>query len=364
MTLLYVTDAYAVLGGLERVLADKMNYLAEECDYDIYLLTINQGRHDFPFPLHHKVRHIDLGIGLHQQYAYHGFKRLLKNRELYSLLEKRIHETLLHVAVDVMVCVKLDFVGVLNKVRRNVPLVVESHSLCKAEEIAGAGWLRRLHVWTFKRQVRKASAVVALTAGDARDWRCYNQHVCVIPNIVHFSDRCNNNSRAENSVVFVGRNDKQKDINSLLHIWSLVYAKHQDWTLEVYGDFEINAPGIRVFKPTSDMMAHYSCGAILILTSLFEPFGLVLPEAMSCGLPVIAFDCPYGPAEIITDGGDGFLIKNRNVKAFAERVCQLIENPDLRIQMGQAGIESAQRYQADVIMPKWKELFEQLCRKG
>ena len=96
------------------------------------------------------------------------------------------------------------------------------------------------------------------------------------------------------------------------------------------------------------------------MTSLFEPFGLVLPEAMSCGLSVVAFDCPYGPADIITDGVDGFLIKNRDIQGFADRVCQLIENEELRHQMGQNGIVSSQRYRADVIMPKWINLFENL----
>ena len=96
------------------------------------------------------------------------------------------------------------------------------------------------------------------------------------------------------------------------------------------------------------------------MTSRYEPFGLVLPEAMSCGLPVIAFNCPYGPADIITDGQDGFLVKNRDINAFAEKVCLLIENPELRKTMGQAGIYSSKRYDVSSIMPMWKELFKQL----
>jgi glycosyltransferase involved in cell wall biosynthesis len=87
---------------------------------------------------------------------------------------------------------------------------------------------------------------------------------------------------------------------------------------------------------------------------LFEPFGLVLPEAMSCGLPVVAFDCPYGPSDIISDGVDGFLVKDRDVDAFADKVCLLIENEALRRQMGQKGIASAQRYRAEAIMPMWE----------
>ena len=155
----------------------------------------------------------------------------------------------------------------------------------------------------------------------------------------------------------------QKDFDSLLRIWSIIFSRHSDWTLDIYTDGEVQAPGVCVFKPVTNMMEHYCNSSVLLLTSLFEPFGLVLPEAMSCGLPVVSFDCPYGPADIITDGVDGFLIKNRDILAFADRVCQLIEDKELRLRMGQAAVKSAQRYRADVIMPKWKELFESLCRK-
>ena len=142
-----------------------------------------------------------------------------------------------------------------------------------------------------------------------------------------------------------------------------MYSRHSDWTLDVYTDGKIDAPGISVYKPVANIMDKYSDCSVLLLTSIFEPFGLVLPEAMSCGLPVVAFDCPYGPADIITDGVDGFLVKNRDINEFANRVCQLIEDKDLRVRMGLAGVKSSQRYRADVIMPKWKELFERLCQK-
>ena len=81
---------------------------------------------------------------------------------------------------------------------------------------------------------------------------------------------------------------------------------------------------------------------------------------MSCGLPVVAFNCPFGPAEQIKNGENGFLVENRDVRAFADRVCQLIEDKELRLKMGRAGITSVQRYRPEIIMPKWKELFESM----
>lgn len=363
MKLLYITDAFAVFGGMERVLADKMNYLAEHLGYEVFFLTVNQGEHSHSFPLHPLIKHIDLDVRLHQQYAFRGIKRFLIHRQLVSQLKDRLKKTLLKINADVIVCAKLDFVGILHEVRGRTPLIVESHTLCKADYFERSGYLRRLHVREYKRQVKKADAVVTLTAGDAIDWRKYNKQVFVIPNVVHLNESEIYTANTDKRIVFVGRFTLQKDFDSLLRIWSIIFSRHSDWTLDIYTDGEVQAPGVCVFKPVANMMEHYCNSSVLLLTSLFEPFGLVLPEAMSCGLPVVSFDCPYGPADIITDGVDGFLIKNRDVQAFADRVCQLIEDKELRVRMGQAAIKSAQRYRADVIMPKWKELFERLCRK-
>ena len=363
MKLLYITDAFAVFGGMERVLADKMNYLAEHLGYEVFFLTVNQGEHSHPFPLHPLIKHIDLDVRLHQQYAFRGIKRFLIHRQLVSQVKDRLRKTLLQINADVIVCAKLDFVGILNEVRGRTPLIVESHTLCKADYFERSGYLRRLHVREYKRQVKKADAVVTLTAGDAIDWRKYNKQVFVIPNVVHLIESEIYTANTDKRIFFVGRFTLQKDFDSLLRIWSIIFSLHSDWTLDIYTDGEVQAPGVCVFKPVANMMEHYCNSSVLLLTSLFEPFGLVLPEAMSCGLPVVSFDCPYGPADIITDGVDGFLIKNRDVQAFADRVCQLIEDKELRVRMGLAAIKSSQRYRADVIMPKWKELFDRLCRK-
>ena len=115
-------------------------------------------------------------------------------------------------------------------------------------------------------------------------------------------------------------------------------------------------------QPTTSIDEKYLKSSMLLMTSRFEPFGLVLPEAMSYGLPVIAFDCPYGPADIISEGKDGFLIKNRDINDYVEKVCLLMENEDLRIKMGQAGILSSQRFKVNNIMPQWIQLFNQLSK--
>ena len=367
MTILYVTDAFAVWGGMERVLADKMNYLAEQHGYNIYLLTTNQGDHPLTFDLHPNVIHIDLKIRMHQQYLYQGISRIYKRIKLMQILKMRLGDAFREIMPDVIVCLKLDFVNVILKQKGKIPLVFESHTLCKSEKFDRVGKLRRIYVWFLKRRIKKVEAVVALTQGDAMDWRFINDNVHIIPNVVHLNTGGSFASCNQKSVIFVGRFSQQKDIESLLQIWFLVHQKHEDWFLDIYGDGELknsflpvissmNA-NVRVHDPTADIMDKYKNSSVLVLTSLYEPFGLVLPEAMSCGLPVVAFDCPYGPVDIITDGVDGFLIRNRNVEAFANKVCQLIENVHLRIKMGQAGIKSSKRYDFNRIMPLWSNIL-------
>ena len=370
MRIVYVTDAFAVWGGMERVLSDKMNALAGQYGWEVTLITTNQGEHQLTYGLKPNVMHIDLGVRSQQEYLYRGLRKFLKRRELRQILKNRIKRAIEDIRPDVIVCVKLDFVSVLANLKGDIPLIVESHTLCHSENMDEVGMLRRMYIWSLKRSIRKADAVVALTEGDANDWKAYNDNVHVIPNVVNLNDSGSYASFEQKSVIYVGRFSKQKDIDSLLRIWAIIHQQYPDWQLDIYGEGELkdnylsiiqkmNA-NIHVFEPTANIMEVYREHSILLLTSKYEPFGLVLPEAMSCGLPVVAFDCSYGPADIITDGVDGYLIEDRDVELFAQRVGQLISDYDLRVQMGKAAVISSQRYQASCIMPQWIQLFEQL----
>ena len=215
--------------------------------------------------------------------------------------------------------------------------------------------------------------IVSLTQSDAVEWKKINPNVKVIPNVVHLNDTGRYSDCLSKSAIFVGRYSYQKDIESLLKIWELVCQRYPDWKLHLFCGFgdqkeilqsAVSQQGTNVVlhQPTSYICEEYVRSSMLLMTSRFEPFGLVLPEAMSCGLPVVSFDCPYGPVDIISEGIDGFLIRNRNIEDFVEKICLLIENSELRIQMGKAGIMSSKRYCADRVMPHWNSLFETLIQ--
>lgn len=368
MRILYTYSSLAVWGGVERVFVDKMNYLATQKGYDVFMLTTCQGRHLVPYVLNDRIHLADIGIQFHKQYQYAGLRRLVDHYRRINLFEKRFKEKVLEICPDIIICTTADPVRSITKVKGRIPLIVESHSSYLAESFEKKSIFSKLNSYVNRLLLHNASGIVALTKQDAVNWRKVNAFVSVIPNIVHLNDTGTYSDCNSNHVIFVGRITYQKGIDALIKVWSIVQKKHSDWILDIYGEGELKEYYKKVIEeldinivihlPESTILQRYCDSSILLLTSVYEPFGLVMPEAMSCGLPVVAFDCPYGPADIITDGVDGFLVKNRDINEFANRVCQLIDDKELRVRMGQAAIKSSQRYRADVIMPKWEELFK------
>ena len=373
MNIIYITDTLALWGGIEKVLSCKAKELTERFGYHVRILTTNQGSHPLPFEFSENVSYVDLDVNLHRQYRFKAIKRLLFLYRTRKLFRARLQEQIEEFNADVVVLIMLNYADILVGALKHTSWIFESHSSFYSDKYERKGFLYRFNCFVNKQCLRHASGVVALTKMDASNWQKVNPFTSVIPNIVHLNDTGVYSDCHSNHVIFVGRFFFQKGIDVLIDVWKIVHMRHPDWVLDMFGEGELIGYfkkiiddlniNIIIHHPEATILQRYCESSMLLLTSVYEPFGLVLPEAMSCGLPVVSFDCPYGPADIITDGVDGFLIKDRNISEFADRVCQLIEDKDLRVRMGQAAIKSSQRYRADIIMPQWKDLFENLCRK-
>ena len=276
MKILYLFRSLAVWGGIERILVDKMNWLASKEDIDVYMLTTDQGDHPIPYQVCNNVHIEDLGISFHRRYQ-----------------------------PDVIVCTTADQIDIITEVKRRIPLVVESHSICSRTIEQGENAVLRIYRrFKFLKSLSKTDCVVALTVGDAEEWRHFHHHVIVIPNMLH-PCKVESSPLTSKRVIWVGRFDYQKRAEVAIDIWKHVVNRYPDWSLDIYGEGEYESEialmtsstrNVFLHKPTSHIFDCYSNSSILISTSLFEPFGLVIAEAMSCGLPVVAFDCPYGPA--------------------------------------------------------------------
>lgn len=368
----YIYRAIAHYRGMERIFVDKINSLVRLYGYDVWLITADQGKHPLAYPLDEKAHHVDLNIRFHSASKYIIPIRHLEKIRLQYLFVKRLKNLIAQQNPDVLICNTDVFTNLVIMSKGKVPVIVESHCICRytcrrEDEKFHHRFIRWYTFWNY----RHADSFVALTEADAMEWKKYNSKAIAITNIVHLNPLNRISDCNSKHVIFTSRFARQKGILYLLDIWKIVNAKHPDWQLDIYAQGEFREQyiplieqldiNIHVHEGTLDVFNRYCDSSIFLLTSIFEPFGLVLPEAMSCGLPVVSFDCDFGPREIITDGVDGFLVPLGDIEGYAAKVCQLIEDEDLRRRMGQNGIVSSQRYRAENIMPKWIKLFEELA---
>ena len=370
MKVLYIFRSLAHWGGIERILVDKMNYFATVYGYDVYMLTTDQGCHPVPYQLSPKVHLEDLDINFHNQYRYGYPRRLFVGKRLEKLFERRLSDRLQIIEPDIIICTTANYIDidVIARQKGHIPLIVESHSIYRMT-LGRKGLRNRYADYMYRKGLSKAQMIVALTEGDANDWKEEFSDVCVIPNMVHLNDG-DLSSLKNKHVIWVGRFDYQKRPMEAIRIWQQVYPQFPDWHLDIYGEGELRKEieamaslldmNIHVHQPTDHIFDCYRNSSILISTSLFEPFGLVLPEAMSCGLPVIAYDCIFGPSVIIMEGKNGFLVSNNDRPSFVNRLCLLMENRSLRQQIGQIAQISSARFSSNSIMHKWEMLFQSL----
>ena len=174
-------------------------------------------------------------------------------------------------------------------------------------------------------------------------------------------------------LISVGRLSPEKGYLDLLKIYNVFYKDYPDWTLDIVGDGverekmekyiaknnlekNVTLHGFRGKDYIDDLLQKSS---IYLMTSLTESFGIVLIEAMSHGIPCIAFDSAEGAREIINSGYNGYLIKNRNSEAMMMKIADLINNEEERIKLGKQARDSVKKYASDVIGDEWITLIEE-----
>lgn len=380
MRLIFLYPNLTQKAGTERVIIDKLNYLADNAGYDIVILTYEQGDHPIGFPISPKIKHFDFNICFHRLYKLNRALRLYKKIKLEKILQKRYNAFVKTYRPDIVTTVTyyVESLRVIARCPTNCIRILESHVdkrfLLNNNPTTPKDIITRLRLfyesWGVNHYAPKFNLLVALSKSDAEDWAKLIK-TTVITNMVHINNMGKNSSLKNKRVVFAGRYSMEKGIFELFKIWEIVYKKHPDWHLDLYGSGplrdilrakakELNM-NIHVNESTDNIFEKYIDSSIFVLCSVFEAFGLVIPEAMSCGLPVVSFDCPFGPRNIITDGKDGFLIPNRDIQLFAQRICELIESEELRIKIGLEGIHTAKQYSPELIIQQWKSLYQNLC---
>ncbi|CAH8286128.1 glycosyltransferase involved in cell wall biosynthesis [Mariniflexile fucanivorans] len=361
--LLYITNQICGSGGLERVLSIKASYLAEKLNYEVHIVTLNQGTKSLFYQFSNKLIYHDIttkGVKLNYFLTYKkGIKKVIK----------KIKPDVISVCDDGLKGLFLPWF--LNK---PCPMVYERH-VSKNIEIKTdkISWLQKIKlkgIFTLMDfGAKKYNKFIVLTKGNLNEWPLSN--VQVISNPLSFYPT--EFSNVENKkVIAVGKHCHQKGFDRLLQSWKLVTDKFPNWKLEIYGTIEKSegllalasklgiGDKVTFFLPEKNIGEKYKRASIYTMASRYEGFGMVLTEAMAFGVPCVSFNCPYGPSDIIADGEDGFLVPNGDIPRFTEKICELIENQELRRNMGKKARLNVKRYQPEHIVPQWDKLFKQL----
>jgi glycosyltransferase involved in cell wall biosynthesis len=173
-------------------------------------------------------------------------------------------------------------------------------------------------------------------------------------------------------VLAAGRLTRQKGFDVLVDAWAEVADAHPDWTLRICGKGHLRNAlrrqvrqrdvGASVELPgPRDLEVEMAEASIFVLSSRFEGFPLVLLEAMSKGMAVVAADCPTGPRDVIRDRENGLLVPMNDPEALAEGIRTFMNDPELRRRCGEAAVETAREYSIDAVGPRWEALFDELA---
>jgi len=363
-------------GGIETIWVDRANYLAEKYGHEVYFISIFQQPTDVDaYRLGDNVRHLKLGVEFLPTVSMRRnpvvfLYQWVKWRLAYK---KAIRDAVVRIDPDVVFCTTYFDVG---RAYKGYPLVVESHVTRAEEDLASyTSFINRRLRYRHKRILeRDADVFVCLTHGDARNWDVKPQIIPNFTNITPKSPVC----YAAKKVIAAGRICEQKGFDILIDAWKKVAAVHPDWHLDIYGggkkhlvdalkeQIRENGLGgyITLCGVSNDMAKAYAAHSFFVFPSRWEGFGLVLLEAMACGLPVVSSDCDYGPRDIMcgdkTTTDCGILVPTGDANALADAINNMIEHPEERERMGMAAMRRAKCYDKDRIMAQWQELMLKL----
>ena len=380
LKIVYCIPSIYYPSGMERVVTLKANYFAEVYGYEVVII-LTDGKDKKPFySLSPLVRIINLDINYDELYGKSFLKKTVLYLKKQRIFKNRLRDCLFNLKPDISISTLRREINFFNSIKDGSIKIGEIH-FSKAnyrdfkgekiinivQKLIAFFWMRQLIY-----QLKKLDRFITLTEEDKMLWTELKNVQTINNPLSFFPDRfsqCGNKQ-----IIAAGRYVPQKGFDLLIEAWDLVEKKHPDWKLLIFGDgdrklleniiIKNNLQNCYLKHSTNDIASEFINSSIYVLSSRFEGFGMVIIEAMVCGVPPIAFDCPCGPKDIINNLKDGILVNSGDINELAEKICFLIENEDIRKDMGSNARKNAERFKIEHIAEQWKLLFEELINKS
>ena len=374
LKIVYCTPALYMAGGVERVLSLKANYFADHYGYDITIVLTEGKNKPLFYPLSDKIKVVNLDIDFEELWTCSFLKKILVYLKKQRIYKKRLTEELMRLRPDITISLLRREINFLTSVKDGSKKIGELHvnrANYRNFEAGEANAIKNLFAKLWMRNLvshlKRLDRFVVLTEEDKASWIELN-NVIVIPDPLAF--HIDDISPLTNKrVIAVGRYVYQKGFDLLLQAWAKMENQHSDWELVVYGmgdrdpyeqiidDLRIDRSRCHLYGSTPDIKKEYLNSSLFVFSSRFEGFGMVLIEAMACGLPVVSFDCPCGPKDIVRHDEDGMLVPSGDTDSLADAMHRLMSDDGLRKDMASKAIINVRRFQLDEIAQRWKTLF-------
>lgn len=351
----FLLSDITIPGGIQRVLTELVNELVKTKKYEITLLSIFK-KNELPFfELNNDVRLRNL------------FTEKFDLRRNYFKVKKAISLYLDNQSTDIFINCGMGYVPLSFRATKKIKTISWEHSIVSQGKKYGMTW------WGRQIAVRTSDCIVVITKEDLKNYLNSFKSINRIEQIYNFTDNYDSvhsydiNSR---KIMSCGSLVYLKGYDFLVEVADLVFKKHPDWIWNIYGDgnlkesikLSIKEKGLEknliINGYVENIEEYYNEHAIFVLTSRSEGFGMVLVEAQKQKLPIVSFNCPSGPAEIISHGENGILIDCYDIDKMADAICYLIENDKIRSEFSESAYYNSNKFNSTEILEQWSKLLQ------
>lgn len=376
MKIIYCIHSICNPGGMERVLYNKVKYLSERMGYDILIVTTDQHNRPPFYPFPKEVRMVDLGINYSEDNVKGALGKIIGYLKKKKKHQQLLTELLMREKADIVVSLYPSESSFIPDIKDGSKKVLEIH-YCKFFRLQYGrkgllGWIDRLRTKQDEHIVSRFDRFVVLTQEDKGYWGDI-PNITVIPNAaMHVGEKYADVSAKR--VIAVGRLDYQKGFDRLINAWKLIQlsGRFNEWRLDIFGQGEwkdmLNrmihegdiADTASIHNPTKEIGNEYAKSSMLVMSSNYEGFPMVMIEAMACGLPVVSYDFKCGPKDIIDEGSNGLLVREGDIDGLASAMMKLMSDEQLRQRMSENAKKVVETYSEENVMRQWLDLFASL----